>query len=363
MTLRLRPIKVGGCSVNTSSDPLDLEAYDYDLPPDRIADRPSNVRHESRLLVLERDRERREHRRFDDIAELLGDRDLLVFNDSRVLPARIHARKVETGGRVELLFVEPEADERTRWRAMARPAKGLRPGLVLALESDATVQLRVEAEHGEGFVTVRAPYDGEALCRDHGEIPLPPYIRRAADERDRDRYQTVYARSDRAGSVAAPTAGLHFSPELLERVDARGVERTTLTLDVGPGTFLPIKATSLAEHRMHHERFELRPETVDAISRCRARGGRLVAVGTTTVRALESLERLEPGPKSTNLFIRPGHRFRWVDELITNFHLPKSTLVVLVAALAGREPILAAYREAVEQGYRFYSYGDAMWIR
>ena len=349
--------------MNTAPEPLDLEAYDYELPPDRIADRPAAVRHESRLLVLDRAQGRREHRRFDAIAELLRDRDLLVFNDSRVLPARVYARKVQTGGRVELLFVEPEPDGPTRWRAMARPAKGLRAGLALELESDPGVQLRVEAEHGEGFVTVRTPYDGEALCRDHGEIPLPPYIRRAADQRDRDRYQTVYARSDRSGSVAAPTAGLHFSPELLARVDARGIDRTTLTLDVGPGTFLPIKATSLAEHRMHHERFELRPETVDAISRCRARGGRVVAVGTTTVRALESLERLEPGPKSTDLFIRPGHRFRWIDELITNFHLPKSTLVVLVAALAGREPILAAYREAVERGYRFYSYGDAMWIR
>lgn len=354
---------VVGRSVNAASEPLDLEAYDYDLPPDRIADRPSRVRHESRLLTLDRATGARGHHRFDALVELLDHRDLLVFNDSRVLPARLFARKAETGGRVELLFVEPEAGCPTRWRALARPAKGLKPGLQLALESDASVELRVDAAHGDGFVTVQTPYDGEVLCREHGDIPLPPYIRRLADEIDRDRYQTVYARSDRSGSVAAPTAGLHFSEDLLARIDARGVERTTLTLDVGPGTFLPIKSTSIDHHEMHRERFELRAETVDAISRCRARGGRVVAVSTTTVRALESLEHLEPGSQSTDLFIRPGHRFRWVDQLITNFHLPKSTLVVLVAALAGREPILAAYRDAVERGYRFYSYGDAMWIR
>lgn len=362
MTKRPRPTKVCDRPVTDALEPLDLEAYDYHLPPDRIADRPSPVRHESRLLVLNRDTGQREHHRFDAIADLVGERDLLVFNDSRVLPARLRTRKAETGGRVELLFVEP-AGQSDRWRALARPAKGLAPGLALALEAAPDVVLRVVDAPGEGFVTVQTPQDGEQLCRDYGEMPLPPYIRRVADELDRERYQTVYARKDRAGSVAAPTAGLHFSEEVFARLDARGVERATLTLDVGPGTFVPIKTSSLADHRMHFERFELRPETVEAIERCRARGGRVIAVGTTTVRALESLPELEPGPKSTDLFIRPGHRFRWVDQLITNFHLPKSTLVVLVSALAGREPILEAYREAVDRGYRFYSYGDAMWIR
>lgn len=347
--------------MSADRDPLDLDAYDYDLPSDRIADRPAAVRHESRLLILDRALGMREHARFDALPDRLSDRDLLVFNDSRVLPARVHGRKPDTGGRVELLFVEPEAP--TRWRVMLRPARSVRPGQRIALEADPTVEIELADRLDEGFAVVQTPIDGEALCREFGEVPLPPYLRRAADADDRERYQTVYARTDRAASVAAPTAGLHFSPELLARLDARGVERATLTLDVGPGTFLPIKTSSLSDHRMHRERFEVGADAVDAIHRCRDRGGRVIAVGTTTVRALESLERLEPGPKSTDLFIRPGHEFRWVDELITNFHLPRSTLVVLVAALAGREAVLEAYRDARDRGYRFYSYGDAMWIR
>lgn len=357
--------------MNAESDLLDLEAYDYALPPDRIADRPSAVRHQSRLLELNRATGHREHLSFEQLADRLGDRDLLVFNDSRVLPARVWGRKADTAGRVELLFVEPVGAEAEaepsptsdRWLAMARPARSLRQGQAIALDGDPTVQVRVERALGDGFVEVSAPMSGEELCRRFGEIPLPPYIDRAADDDDRERYQTVYARRDRAGSVAAPTAGLHFSAELLARIDARGVERATLTLDVGPGTFLPIKSDRIDAHRMHHERFELRAETIDAIERCRARGGRVIAVGTTTVRALESLPELRAGSHSTDLFIRPGHTFRWVDELITNFHLPKSTLVVLVSALASRELILETYAEAVAAGYRFYSYGDAMWIR
>lgn len=354
-------INLPSASVSGFDDTLDLDAFDYLLPPDRVADRPVPVRHESRLMVLDRARGAREHRRFDEVSELLSPNDLLVFNDSRVLPARLRTRKVDTGGRVELLLVEPLTP--TRWRALARPARTLHSELSLALERDPTVQLRVVERQDEGFVVVDCPVQGEALCREHGEIPLPPYMGRGADDEDRERYQTVYARSDRSSSVAAPTAGLHFSESLLARLDERGVERATLTLDVGPGTFLPIKSSSIADHRMHEERFEITEPTIEAIERCRARNGRVVAVGTTTVRALESLEALRAGAHATRLFIRPGHRFRWVDELITNFHLPRSTLLILVSALAGRGPILAAYEEAVAAGYRFYSYGDAMWIR
>ncbi len=341
----------------------ELDDFDYLLPPEQIARRPAPARDESRLMVVDRelDTPPRDHG-FGDLIDMIDPRDLLVFNDTRVLPARLPARKVETGGRVEVLLVEPRTGP-THWLAMVRSSKGVRLDTRLQLEGRPELELRVVSVEGEGFVELEMPTDGAELARELGEVPLPPYLGRPADDADRERYQTVYARSDRAASVAAPTAGLHFTTDLLERLRSRGVSQAKLTLDVGPGTFLPVKAASLAEHRMHVEQFELPASTVEAIHACRARGGRVVAVGTTTVRVLESQDELVPGSGSTGLFIRPGHTFRWVDQMITNFHLPRSTLLVLVSAFAGRTRMLSAYQRAVERGYRFYSYGDAMWIR
>ncbi|NJK88640.1 MAG: tRNA preQ1(34) S-adenosylmethionine ribosyltransferase-isomerase QueA [Myxococcales bacterium] len=344
-------------------DEHSLGAYDFHLPPSLIADRPADVRHRSRLMIVDRSADDIAHRHFEDLVDELTSRDLLVFNDSRVLAARLHLAKKDTGGKVEALLVEASDESGLLWRAMARPQRSLSSGMSLVVPSDPSVVVTIESVEKDGFVILRLPVPGQQLSERFGSVPLPPYIDREPDELDADRYQTVYARRDRAGSVAAPTAGLHFSQDLLQRIDARGVPRAHVTLDVGPGTFLPIKVSDMREHTMHAERFDLPAATISAIRETKASGGRVIAVGTTTTRVLESFEDLTPGPGTTSLFIRVGHRFRWVDSLITNFHLPKSTLLVLVSALAGQERILRAYREAVHRGYRFYSYGDAMWIR
>lgn len=287
-----------------------------------------------------------------------------MVNDSAVLPARLRARKAETGGRVEVLLVEPvegALEAPGPWLALLGASKTPRVGTSLLL--DGGEALDVVEDRGEGFFVLDLPEPAAALTGRHGVLPLPPYLGREAEPEDRERYQTVYADLRRRGSVAAPTAGLHFTPELLARLDDEGVERVAVTLHVGPGTFLPVRAEDPREHRMHRERFEVRPEIAERIRSARAEGRRIVAVGTTTARVLESFgERIEPGPRSTDLFIRPGHRWRWVDALVTNFHLPRSTLLMLVSALAGRERILSAYEEAVRARYRFFSYGDAMLV-
>lgn len=334
--------------------------FDYDLPEALVAQEPATPRDASRLLVL-RPAGEPEHRRFADLDRLLAAGDLLVFNDTKVIPARLVGRK-ETGGRAELLLCEPlEGGLGPRWRAMGQASKPIRAGTTLAFEG---LTARVVAEEGEGFYEVLLDREGaaleEALAR-AGRVPLPPYVRREPSELDRERYQTIWAREP--GSAAAPTAGLHFTEGLLARLEARGVRRTAVTLHVGPGTFLPVRGESLEEHRMHAERYEVPPSASEEIAACRTRGGRVVAVGTTTVRTLESAfdgERVAPGPGRTALFIRPGHAFRTVDALVTNFHLPRSTLLVLACAFGGRDRVLAAYREAVSKGYRFFSYGDAM---
>lgn len=354
---------------------MKLADFDYELPPERIAQQPAERRDAARLFVHSIARDASEHRSVRELPELLRPADLLVLNDTRVRRARLHARRA-SGGRVELLLLEPEAGG-SAWRALARPSARLRAGEELALEGGElgvrlterleqagapSAQWRVELSASSG-----APVDVEAALERHGELPLPPYIERAAgsDPRalvDRERYQTVYARS--LGAVAAPTAGLHFTPELLSALAARGIASATLTLHVGLGTFQPVQAEDVREHAMHAESYELPRATVDAIAACRARGGRVIAVGTTSCRVLESCAQpdgsLRAGQGSTRLFLLPGSPLRAVDALLTNFHLPRSTLLMLVSAFAGRERVLRLYREAIERGYRFYSYGDAM---
>ncbi len=337
-----------------------LSDFDYALPEELVAQEPVTPRDASRLLVV-RPEGAFAHRRFAELDRLLAPGDLLVFNDTKVIPARLVGRK-ESGGKAEILLCEPLAGGLgRRWRAMGQASKPIRAGAVLSFDG---LSARVVEAEGEGFYVVELDREGEALeaaLARAGRIPLPPYIRREPDARDRDRYQTIWARAP--GSAAAPTAGLHFTEALLARLDARGVRRTAVTLHVGPGTFLPIRADAIEDHRMHAERYEISGAAADALAACRARGGRVVAVGTTSVRTLESAwdgTRVAPGAGRTALFVRPGHAFRAVDALVTNFHLPRSTLLVLVCAFGGTARVLAAYRESVAARYRFFSYGDAM---
>lgn len=354
-----------------------MDRFDYPLPPERIAQRPADPRDSSRLLVVDRGADTWRDARFCDLEALLRPGDLLVVNETRVVPARLFARR-PGGGRTEILLVRPaDGDDPgtaagREWDALVRPARRARPGDRFPLldragePAEGTWLIVVVAgPGGERRVRLEGPADPRAWIEEHGHVPLPPYIARLDEPQDRERYQTVYARYP--GAVAAPTAGLHFTPDLLARLAARGVERAALTLHVGPGTFRPVTAARPEEHRMESEWYRVPPETAAALGRTRAAGGRVVAVGTTSVRALESAARgwtetPEESSGWTDLYIRPGHEFRWVDALITNFHLPRSTLLLLVAAFAGTELTLAAYRHAVESGYRFYSYGDAMLI-
>ncbi len=339
-------------------------AYSFELPRDLIAQRPVPRRDESRLLVLARAGEGLEHRSFRDLPRLLGPNDLLVLNDTRVFPARVEVRR-RSGGVVRGLLLE--VPDRPTFRMMLEGGGRLAAGERLL--AGAAGELVLTRPLGGGIWQVDAPEEEvRAELQRCGRAPLPPYIRRARgsdprDSEDRERYQTVYAR--RVGAVAAPTAGLHFSQEVLDELRARGVQVATVTLHVGPGTFLPVRVLDLAEHRMLAERYEVPPATAEAAAAARARGGRVVAVGTTVVRALEAAScegTLRAGAGETDLFIRPPFTFRAVGALLTNFHLPESTLLMLVAAFATRERVLAAYAEAVRRRYRFFSYGDAMFI-
>jgi S-adenosylmethionine:tRNA ribosyltransferase-isomerase len=332
--------------------------FDYELPPSSIAQEPV-PRGESRLLVLDREGPDR-HARIRDLPRLLRPGDLLVLNDTRVIPARLYGRRAGAGGAsFELLLVEKTGER--EWDALVRPGRRARPGTVVEL--DAGLAAEVLAKDPDGRHTLRFSEPVEPHLDRLGHIPLPPYIQRPDTPEDRERYQTVYARSP--GAVAAPTAGLHFSEELLREIEAAGVEIARVTLHVGIGTFRPVSAERIEEHRMDSERYEVSEEAAGAFRRVRARGGRVVAVGTTVVRTLEGVAlagggEVRAGAGATDLFITPGFPFQVVDVLLTNFHLPRSTLLMLVSAFAGRERVLAAYREAVRQGYRFYSYGDAM---
>jgi S-adenosylmethionine:tRNA ribosyltransferase-isomerase len=345
---------------------MDVSLFDYSLPPELIAQEPAEPRDSSRLLVVDRGRCAWEDRAFGDLPGLLRAGDCLVANRSRVIPARLLGTAVEGGRPVELLMLRPVGE--ARWEALVQPGRRCRVGARVELAGGAArARIVGEAASGARVVEIEGPWPVRELLERYGVPPLPPYIARhdAPKPEDRERYQTVYARED--GSVAAPTAGLHFTPELLARLADRGVAVHYLTLHVGPGTFRPLRATRLDEHRMEAEPIEIPETTARAVHEAKRDGRRVVAVGTTTTRALEWATgedgRLREGAGAADLFIRPGHRFRAVDALITNFHLPRSTLLVLVAALAGRDLILDAYRHAVAARYRFYSYGDAMLIQ
>ncbi len=333
--------------------------FSYPLPPELIAQRPLPERTGSRLLALDGGDGTLRDLRFTDLATLLRPGDLLVLNDTRVLPARIEGRKA-SGGACELLLERIIGPH--RFLAQARASKGLKPGGSILLPDGARA---IVAVRDGDLYELQLDRDVITYFESHGSVPLPPYVDRVPDERDRERYQTVYAETP--GAVAAPTAGLHFDPPMLGRLAAAGVGIARLTLHVGAGTFQPIRSDELAAHRMHPERFRVPAETVAAIAATRRNGGRVVAVGTTVVRALETAAaraggELAPIEGETGMFIVPGHRFRAVDALVTNFHLPESTLLVLVAAFAGRERVLAAYHHAVAGRYRFFSYGDAMFV-
>jgi len=337
--------------------PLTLDDFDYVLPPQRIAQLPLAERSASRLLEMRG--AGLSDKRFSDLPDLLAPGDLLVMNDTRVIHARLFGRK-ESGGQVEVMVERPLST--TDVLAQIRASKSPKPGSRLRLEE--ALEVTVVERKGEFY---RLRFDGDALdlLERHGRLPLPPYIGRTAENADESRYQTVFARE--RGSVAAPTAGLHFDAPLLERLRNKGVDLAHVTLHVGAGTFQPVRVHDLSEHRMHTERWRLPQATADAIAACRARGGRVVAVGTTSLRTLESAAiagrgALVAGSGETDLFITPGFTFRVVDRLITNFHLPKSTLLMLVSAFGGFENIRAAYRHAIANEYRFFSYGDAMLI-
>ncbi|MDY0059323.1 MAG: tRNA preQ1(34) S-adenosylmethionine ribosyltransferase-isomerase QueA [Myxococcota bacterium] len=346
---------------------MEADDYSFTFDPGQIAQHPLAARDQSRLLVLERTSGQHRHLHFADLPELVGGDELFVVNDTAVIPARLHGRR-PTGGRVELLLVEPATTAAGCWRALGHAAKPLRAGQRLLFGEQEVV---VEEPPTDGLVTVRFPpaLDVLGFLQQAGSLPLPPYIDRAATPEDAQRYQTIFARQP--GAVAAPTAGLHFTPALRARLEERGVRFASLTLHVGPGTFRPIVSERLADHPMHQESYVVPQASAELIRQAHREGRPVVAVGTTVVRTLEAAalaagpteELLAAGPGSTSLFIRPGHRFRVVSSLITNFHWPRSTLLVLVATLAGRERILAAYHEAVALGYRLFSYGDSMWIR
>ena len=354
------------------SDSLSL--YSYDLPPELIAAQPLPERDASRLLVLRRPTGEIAHRAFRDLPDLLRPHDLLVLNETKVVPARLVGTRSRTGGKWEGLFLG--VDESGRWRLIGQTRGKLQPGESITLQaSDPGAAISDQPEHleltliskseeGEWKAAAGSEHSTMALLDRFGSVPLPPYIERETpSDLDRTRYQTTYARTP--GAVAAPTAGLHFTPEVFARCNERGVNRAFVTLHVGLGTFRPVTAERLSDHVMHQEWCDLPQQTVEAIAAAKAKGGRIIAIGTTTVRTLESVAArgpLQPFRGETDLFIRPPYEFRVVDAMVTNFHLPKSTLLVLLSAFAGREAVLNAYAAAIAKRYRFYSYGDAMLI-
>jgi len=341
---------------------MNVDAYDFHLPEELIAQTPLADRSASRLLLVNKEDGELAHRHFTDIIDYFNPGDTLVLNDTRVIPARLFGVKEDTGAKAEVLLLKNLGDD--RWEALVKPGKKLKTGAVIIFSDELRAVIEDEADMGGR--TLSFIYQGifqEILDR-LGTMPLPPYIKETLD--DRERYQTVYARHE--GSAAAPTAGLHFTQELLKQIEAKGVNIAYITLHVGLGTFRPMSVEKVEEHVMHSEYFVMSQETADTINATKARGGRIIAVGTTSCRTLETVGRqCEGGPLVecsgwTDIFIYPGYKFSVVNALITNFHLPKSTLVMLVSALAGREHILAAYEEAIEQKYRFFSFGDAMFI-
>ena len=351
-----------------------VNLFDYDLPTELIAQQPLAERSASRMLVLHRDDGAIQHRRFTDLPEYLAAQDCAVINQTRVIPARLLGRR-STGGQVELLLIEPLGNG--RWEVLARAAGRLSVGERIDFSGEITATIEEKLSQGRGVVSLECPGELMTALNRVGLTPLPPYIHRdqqppgeassqqqAQEAADRARYQTVYAQEP--GAVAAPTAGLHFDEAMLERLAACDVGLARITLHVGLGTFRPVRVANIEEHQMDVERYQITAEAAQTINACRAEGGRIVAVGTTVVRTLETLAddsgQIAAGSGETSLFIYPGYRFRAVDMLLTNFHLPRSTLLMLVSAFAGCEQVLAAYEEAIAGRYRFYSYGDCMLI-
>ncbi|MBR2797868.1 MAG: tRNA preQ1(34) S-adenosylmethionine ribosyltransferase-isomerase QueA [Clostridia bacterium] len=339
---------------------MKLSDFMYDLPEERIAQTPVEPRDHSRLMVIHRDTGDIEHKHFYDIIDYLNPGDCLVINETKVIPARLYGER-PTGGAVEVLLLKQLGPK--RWETLVRPGRKLKPGAEVSF-GDGRLKCRVMETTDVGGRIVEFECEGsfEAALDALGEMPLPPYIHEKLA--DRDRYQTVYAKQD--GSAAAPTAGLHFTPQLMDRIRDKGVDIVPVLLHVGLGTFRPVKVENIEEHEMHSEYFEVTQDAADRVNAARQRGGRIIAVGTTSVRTLESAAedgRLVAKRGDTNIFIKPGYRFQLVDALITNFHLPGSTLIMLVSALWDRERVLAAYKTAVEDEYRFFSFGDAMLIQ
>lgn len=343
---------------------MNVSDFDYQLPEELIAQQPSEQRDGCRLLVVHRDTGVIEHRRFSDILEYLNPGDCLVLNDSKVIPARLFGTKEGTGAHIEFLLSKKVKDN--EWETLVRPGKRLRPGDFVSFGEQGELRAEILSNGEDGTRIVRFTCEGEFMdvLEKLGSMPLPPYIERESEEGDKDRYQTVYAKNE--GSVAAPTAGLHFTPELLEAAKAKGVNVAFLTLHVGIGTFRPVKVENLEEHHMHIEEYTVTPECAALMNETKARGGRIISVGTTACRTMESATGedgiIKAGSSNTGIFIYPGYKFKMLDCLITNFHLPKSTLLMLVSALYNREDMLKVYETAVKEKYHFFSYGDAMII-
>ena len=351
---------------------MNISEFDYELPLDLIAQMPADKRENSRMMVLDKQNHLISHKHFFDIVDYLDENDLLVLNDTKVIPARLFGIKEETGAKIEVFLLNPSKGEETDfWDVLIKPSKRIKNGTVVKICDDLTI-IPIKPLEDAGEWQVELHYDGNLyeILNKVGNIPLPPYIERKEQteelrEFDKVRYQTVYAHNE--GSVAAPTAGLHFTPEILQKLKDKGVEIVYVTLNVGLGTFRPVKCENILDHKMHSETFEISVEASNKINNAKAQGKNIVAVGTTSVRTLETAYKkfgcIKPCNDSSELFIYPPYEFKVVDKLITNFHLPKSTLLMLVSALAGKDFIFEAYRQAVENKYRFFSYGDCMYIK
>lgn len=350
-----------------------VDEFDYELPEELIAQKPADKRDASRLMVVHRESHTLEHKHFFDILDYLHEGDVLVLNNSKVLPARLYGVKEGTGAKIEFLLIK--RIEGDTWETMVRPGRRMKPGDSVIFCEDPLFKAKVVDYGADGTRIVDFEYEGIFMERleEIGSMPLPPYIERASEDDDKDRYQTVYCREE--GSVAAPTAGLHFTEDLLRKAAEKGVELVYVTLHVGIGTFRPVKCENVEEHSMHFEEYYISEDAADTINRAKRDGRRVISVGTTSTRTVESAAyfmdssendadcwQVKSGSGSTGIFIYPGYEFKIIDSLITNFHLPKSTLMMLISALYDREHILEAYEEAIRERYRFFSYGDAMFI-
>lgn len=346
-----------------------VSEFDYDLPENLIAQLPADKRDNSKMMVLDKKNQEILHKHFFDIVDLIDENSILVLNNTKVMPARLYGTKEETGAKIEVFLLKQL--EGKRWETLIKPSKRVKEGTIIKISNELSAKAIEKTEEDGGWI-VELSYEGNILDVLHrnGNIPLPPYIERklANDDikkLDFERYQTVYAKDE--GSVAAPTAGLHFTKEILQKLQNKGVEIAYVTLNVGLGTFRPVKCENILEHKMHSETFEISEETAKMINEAKANGKKLIAVGTTTVRTLETAYQkygcIKACHDHSELFIYPPYEFKVIDELITNFHLPKSTLLMLVSALAGKNFIFKAYKEAIENNYRFFSYGDCMFIR